>query len=77
MCGVDRTFHLHLFGSKRSKLFDFQTDKPRKDKNKLYYLRKTMRDSMKQPADISELHFINNSASTRPFKILRLFNFGI
>lgn len=32
---------------------------------------------MKQPADISELHFINNSASTRPFKILRLFNFGI
>jgi hypothetical protein len=58
MCGVDRTFHLDLSGSKRSKLFDFQTDKQSKDKNKLYYLQKIIQDSMKQPDDISELHFI-------------------
>lgn len=51
-------FTYDLPGSKRSKLFDFQTDKQSKDKNKLYYLRNIIRDSMKQPGDISELHFI-------------------
>jgi len=43
--------------SGRSKLFDFQTDNQSKDMNKLHYLRKIIRDSMKQSGDISELHF--------------------